>query len=332
MNSEAIRNFYNRFPYPLTEARPNSTVNGANVFRVLDYELRSGGFAGLTFLDVGCGSGHRILDLARSFPKARFVAFDISGRNIEVAERQRELDQLANINFLLCGIDDYETSETFDFIIANGVLHHLPDPAGAIQKLGPLLKEGGIFLVWLCHPFGEHDRLLGRNALLTLLGDRKGDFEAGVALMQDMGFSISPSRYGKSFGEGMTEQDELSRNADAFLNPLIASFTFHQALDLFRESGMAWAAIDQVNFAEGGAFLALDDAGRRSPWTLDMRPFLKSDRAFGCYAKLDRMDKLRVIESLIKPTGFTVAAGHTGDSPLRSSRMNSNRVVFDLES
>ena len=332
MTSDAIRDFYDQFPYPLTEARPNSTVNGANVFRVLDYELRSGGFAGLTFLDVGCGSGHRILDLARTFPKARFVAFDISGGNIDVARKQAELDQVANIDFLQCGIDEYESSETFDLIIANGVLHHLPDPAGAIQKLRPLLKKGGLFMAWLCHPYGEHDRLLGRHALLTLLGDRQSDFEAGVALMHEMGLSISPSRYGKSFGEVMTERDERSRDADAFLNPLIAAFTFHQALDLFRNGGMAWAGIDQVNFDGGGAFLALDDLERKSPWSLDLRPFLKSDGAFEYYAKLDRMDRLRVIESLVKPTGFTVAAGHAGDSPLRSSRMNSNRVVFDLES
>jgi len=34
-------------------------------------------FLGKTFLDVGCGSGHRILDVAKAFPCAKFYAFDI---------------------------------------------------------------------------------------------------------------------------------------------------------------------------------------------------------------------------------------------------------------
>src|SRR5215813_2787743 len=107
MNTDPIRDFYNHFPYPLTEARPHSSVNGANMFRVLDVELRTGGFGGRTFLDVGCGSGHRILDLAKAFQKARFSAFDISERNIELARSQAELDQVANITFAHCAIDNY---------------------------------------------------------------------------------------------------------------------------------------------------------------------------------------------------------------------------------
>ena len=66
------------------------------------------GFAGLTFLDIGCGSGHRILDIAKTFPNARFVGFDISGKNIELAKDQAKLDQVTNITFTQCGIDDYE--------------------------------------------------------------------------------------------------------------------------------------------------------------------------------------------------------------------------------
>ena len=108
MNTDPMQDFYDHFPYPLTEARPNSSVNGANMFRILDRESRTNGFAGLTFLDIGCGSGHRILDIAKTFPNARFVGFDISGKNIELAKDQAKLDQVTNITFTQCGIDDYE--------------------------------------------------------------------------------------------------------------------------------------------------------------------------------------------------------------------------------
>ena len=35
MNTDPMQDFYDHFPYPLTEARPNSSVNGANMFRIL---------------------------------------------------------------------------------------------------------------------------------------------------------------------------------------------------------------------------------------------------------------------------------------------------------
>jgi hypothetical protein len=147
-------------------------------------------------------------------------------------------------------------------------------------------------------------------------------------LMREMGFSISQNRYGKSFPENMTPSDELSRDADAFLNPVITSFTFQEALDLFQQGGLSWAEIDQLNFAESGAFLVLEETSRRPPWALDLRRLLRSETALGYYWKLDRRQKLRVIEGLLKPTGFTIVGGHAGDTRLCSSRMAENRISF----
>lgn len=329
MSADPIQEFYDRFPYPLTEARPNSSVSGANMFRIWDRESRTNGFAGLRFLDIGCGSGHRILDIAKTFPNARFAGFDLSARNIELAKAQADLDQVTNISFSHCAIDDYEAPEKFDVIIANGVLHHLADPVRSLQKIVRFLKDDGLFVAWLCHTYGEYDRILGRTVLLTLLGDRNRDFEAGTALMREMGFSISPNRYGKSFPESMSPEEELSRDADAFLNPAIVPFTFQQALDLFRRGDLAWAAIDQVNFTESGAFLVLEETSRRPPWAFDLRSLLKSETALNYYRELNRMDKLRVIECLLKPTGFTIVGGHAEATPLCSSRMMENRILFD---
>ena len=77
-----------------------------------------------------------------------------------------------------------------------------------------------------------------------------------------------------------------------------------------------------------GAFLVLEETSRRPPWALDLRRLLRSEMALGYYWKLDRMDKLRVIECLLKPTGFTIVGGHAGNTPLCSSRMAENRISF----
>jgi len=87
---DKIQPFYNRFSYPLAES--NSNVNGAKLFKILDREMQSKGFKGKTFLDVGCGSGHRILDVAKAFPEAKFYAFDISEKSIDLARQQAVQD------------------------------------------------------------------------------------------------------------------------------------------------------------------------------------------------------------------------------------------------
>jgi 2-polyprenyl-3-methyl-5-hydroxy-6-metoxy-1,4-benzoquinol methylase len=158
-----MQDFYDHFPYPLTEARPNSSVNGANMFRILDRESRTNGFAGLTFLDIGCGSGHRISILPRRSRTrdswaSTFQAKTSNWRKI------RPSSQVTNY-FTQCGIDDHEEPEKFDVIIANGVLHHLADPVRSLQKMVRFLKSDGLFVAWLCHTYGEYDRILGRGGV-----------------------------------------------------------------------------------------------------------------------------------------------------------------------
>ncbi|MEN8220342.1 MAG: class I SAM-dependent methyltransferase [Pseudomonadota bacterium] len=62
---------------------------------------------GKTFLDVACGSGHRILDVAKAFPEAKFYAFDISEKSIELARQQAAQDGVENIALDNCNIMDF---------------------------------------------------------------------------------------------------------------------------------------------------------------------------------------------------------------------------------
>jgi len=74
---EQVQKFYDRYPYPLAEVKTSSNLNGGTLFSFLDYELRAKGFNGKTFLDAGCGTGHRILDIAKAFsrqlPRLRLI-------------------------------------------------------------------------------------------------------------------------------------------------------------------------------------------------------------------------------------------------------------------
>ena len=94
--------------------------------------------------------------LPRRFQIRDSSASTFQAENIELAKAQAALDQVRNITFIHCGIDDFETPEKFDVITANGVLHHLSDPRQSLQKIVRFLKNDGLFIAWLCHIYGEY--------------------------------------------------------------------------------------------------------------------------------------------------------------------------------
>jgi hypothetical protein len=55
--------------------------------------------AGIDVLDVGCGQGHAINLMARTFPSSRFTGYDISKEGIEAATEEAKQMGLTNVNF-----------------------------------------------------------------------------------------------------------------------------------------------------------------------------------------------------------------------------------------
>lgn len=83
----------------------------------------------VTVLDAGCGIGIYAINLAKRWPEARILGFDISARQIEIANRLSiEQDVAGRCQFFVGDINEATLSETFDFIICSEVLEHLPNP------------------------------------------------------------------------------------------------------------------------------------------------------------------------------------------------------------
>jgi len=326
-----VRDFYDRFPYPLATVKSAYDLRGAAILRLLDFELRAARPANRRILDVGCGTGHRILDVARSYPDAHIRAFDLSRKSIDLARRQAQQDGICNITFEVGDITRFECEERFDIVIANGVLHHLADPHSAARRLSGLVNDTGFLYAFLVHSYGEHEKLLQRDLLLTLLGAQRSSHDAGLALLRDMGYGITSGRYGERLSEDLDAVDMLSRDADSLLNPIHAALKFDEALELLCGTGLDWAEIDRVFWEGGGA--ALDLAGSSSlpfpVFTLDGR--LDSRLARDYYERLDTAAKLHVVELLAKPTGFLLLAGTQRSVLLSSKRIVGNAIALSAD-
>lgn len=303
-----MNEFYNKFTYPFTTVKQKHQMNGESIFLFYDYESDADGFAKKDFLDAGCGTGQRVIEMAKAFPNANFKGIDFSVNSIEIAQNQALSDVTQNIQFEVTDINKYYSDHMYDFITSIGVIHHLPDPKKTIRHLSQFLKQNGLMVIWVYHTFGEYDRMLQRKVLRTLLTNVQ-DQQIGVDIMQELSFSISNNRYGKSYGDDLSFEDQISKNADAFLNPLVRTYTMTDILELFSDSGLDWISLNHVNVNDNGYFISLEEQKSAPPWLLNQRQLLKSDKAYKLFTQLDKLKQFEVIESLIKPTGMTIFAG-----------------------
>jgi len=96
---------------------------------------------GKKVLEVGCGCGTDLLQFARA--GAEVYGIDLSQHSVELTRKHLELYGLqAEIN-QGDGEDLPFPSDYFDLVYSWGVVHHLPNPAKAIDEIYRVLKPGG---------------------------------------------------------------------------------------------------------------------------------------------------------------------------------------------
>jgi len=168
---------------------------------LLDAPLQSRGSA----LEVGPGDGSFLLELAPQF--AQVVALDNAPGMLERARARVAESAIDNIEFV-AGDTRSPRLATLqaDCVVMNMVLHHTPDPGGAIQDVAACLAPGGVLLVTeLC----KHDQGWARENCGDLwLGFDPQDLAqwaedagltdiASVYLAQRNGFQIQVRLFGR---------------------------------------------------------------------------------------------------------------------------------------
>jgi 2-polyprenyl-3-methyl-5-hydroxy-6-metoxy-1,4-benzoquinol methylase/glycosyltransferase involved in cell wall biosynthesis len=109
-----------------------------------DCKLQPEFFRDIAALDAGCGSGRWSYALAEL--GANVTAIDLTAGGIESA--QAELGDRGSASFAQADIYALPfQSESFDFVMSWGVLHHTPDTRAGFDRLVPLVKPGGTLYV-----------------------------------------------------------------------------------------------------------------------------------------------------------------------------------------
>jgi SAM-dependent methyltransferase len=120
-----------------------------------------------TVLEVGCGNGHNILGLAKTFPHFKFLGLDYSPAMIMAARKLLQTNSAAHIRFEVSDILRLINTgklEKFDIVFTDRLLINLKDwslQKEALTKLASTLAENGLLIIIenFSHCYANQNRL-----------------------------------------------------------------------------------------------------------------------------------------------------------------------------
>lgn len=181
-------------------------------------------FAGASLLEIGCGMGSDLLQFARG--GALCTGVDLTPRSIEITRHRFALYGNKGSFMLADGEHLPFSSDSFDVVYSNGVLHHTPDTAGAIGEVHRVLRPGGVARVMLYH----------RNSL---------NYWFEIVLRR--GLLAGEYIRGRSSEEIMSRVIEFSEHE---ARPLVKVYSRKEARELFKDFSEAGIDVEQLTRAE----------------------------------------------------------------------------------
>ena len=103
-----------------------------------------GELKGKQIIDIGCGNG----ELTREFINNNRITFlDISEKMLELARMNISEEHLNRASFVNSDILSLKTDKTYDLVVCIGVVAHVENISGLLNKLKELVTDGGIILL-----------------------------------------------------------------------------------------------------------------------------------------------------------------------------------------
>jgi SAM-dependent methyltransferase len=138
--------------------------------------------SGIDVLDLGCGSGRALNQMAGDYPNSRFRGLDFSEEAIERARAEARGRGLTNVRFDLADAAAFDASEAFDFITTFDAIHDQGDPARVLRNIQRALRPTGVYLM---------QDISGTSHLEKDVEHPAGPFLYGISTMHCMTVSLA---------------------------------------------------------------------------------------------------------------------------------------------
>lgn len=301
-----IRRLYEDYPYP-SPAVGDMLIS--DLSSAAQYIASPEYYVGKHVLDAGCGTGHRLVALAKALPNTNFTGVDLSKRSIETAKALAHRHGVVNIDFMLHDLSTAFTA-TYDVVVSTGVITCIQNLELVLRNLLNCLSGEGFLLLWVYHQYGEFGRLLDRR-LALLFADESGNVstQARLETLRQLQLSLPVDQYGTTTSKQRNESDRASIDVDAYLHPVVNVFTFCEMFDLLRKCGASWIAPNGLNWRGRSKLIDFGCTMFDPYFAITARDFLKDPNCQNTFDRFPNDKKLLAIELAIKPTGFSVLAG-----------------------
>ncbi len=294
---EAVRSFYERFPYP-TSRTPMLRL-GFDA-RVVCSRGHLGRPVGLRrqILDAGCGRGVGLVTAGTLHPEASVLGVDLCHASLADARSEIERRKLTNTRveevdlMTLEGLDVPDGG--FHVIYSSGVLHHLSDPLAGLRNLADVLAPSGVLVLMVYGAIGRRHVKRVSSALAAWI-------EPGLELSMQLGQA-------RLFVEALAEDSNPdcpwseaakmpdTEFADRYLHPLETDYDVPGLFDLVESAGLRflrWCCPEQWS---------LDDHLAEGP----MRDSIEA---------LPERERFTVIEQIVRPRNMQAYLCQQGNGP-----------------
>lgn len=150
--------------------------------------------------DIGCGSGSAVRAMARAYPEASVVGFDIDERSIA-----RAIDGTTenNASFIVGSADAMTDGGPYDLVTVFDVTHDLSDPLAVLQQIREAISDTGVLFMMEPRIAADlEDNINDRAALLY-----------GISTFHCMTQSLAGDGAGLGAAWGPEAAEELCRAA-----------------------------------------------------------------------------------------------------------------------
>ncbi|GAA1074054.1 class I SAM-dependent methyltransferase [Nocardiopsis metallicus] len=102
---------------------------------------------GIDVADIGCGRGHAVNVMGRTYPDSTFVGYDFNDEALAFARGEADAMRLSNVRFELRDVADLGVTEEFDLVTAFDSIHDQAHPAQVLAAIHQALRPSGGFLM-----------------------------------------------------------------------------------------------------------------------------------------------------------------------------------------
>jgi SAM-dependent methyltransferase len=139
--------------------------------------------AGARVVDIGCGAGSVLLQLASAFPASTFRGYDISHYALGRAEAKREALGLGNVSFHDPRRDPLPADGSVDLAMTFDCLHDMTHPHEVVRSIAQSLQPDGTWLLVDIKALDTFEQNRAKNPMASLM--------YGMSVMSCMASALS---------------------------------------------------------------------------------------------------------------------------------------------